>query len=104
MSKQEAVSELTKQQAQAELTPLREQLKKWGAEYYEQDNPSVEDYVYDRAYQRLVEIEQRFPDLVVPDSPTQRVGGRGKPTQQGDPRDPDAFDGGRLLARRIGGL
>ena len=35
MSKQEAVSELTKQQAQAELTPLREQLKKWGAEYYE---------------------------------------------------------------------
>lgn len=75
MSKQEAVSELTKQQAQAELTPLREQLKKWGAEYYEQDNPSVEDYVYDRAYQRLVEIEQRFPDLVVPDSPTQRVGG-----------------------------
>ena len=35
----------------------------------------MEDYVYDRAYQRLVEIEQRFPDLVVPDSPTQRVGG-----------------------------
>ena len=70
------VSELTEAAAKAELGPLRQQLTQWGKEYYEQDQPSVEDYVYDRAYQRLVQIENRFPQLVTPDSPTQRVGGQ----------------------------
>jgi DNA ligase (NAD+) len=76
MAKEQAVSELTKEEATRELGPLRDQLRTWGEEYYEQDAPSVADYVYDRAYQRLVEIERRFPDLVTPDSPTQRVGGQ----------------------------
>lgn len=71
-----AVSALTKEQAAAELGPLRDQLRQWGREYYEQDAPTVEDYVYDRSYQRLVQIEDRFPDLVTADSPTQRVGGQ----------------------------
>ena len=71
-----AVSALTKEQAAVELGPLRDQLRQWGREYYEQDAPTVEDYVYDRSYQRLVQIEDRFPDLVTADSPTQRVGGQ----------------------------
>ena len=71
-----AVSALTKEEAAAELGPLRDQLRQWGREYYEQDAPTVEDYVYDRSYQRLVQIEDRFPDLVTADSPTQRVGGQ----------------------------
>lgn len=70
------VSDLSHDQAQAELPTLRAQLIQWGKEYYEQDQPTVEDYVYDRTYQRLVEIESKFPDLVSPDSPTQRVGGQ----------------------------
>lgn len=70
------VSDLSHDQAQAELPTLRAQLIQWGKEYYEQDQPTVEDYVYDRTYQRLVEIENKFPDLVSPDSPTQRVGGQ----------------------------
>ncbi|MBB1062851.1 NAD-dependent DNA ligase LigA [Limosilactobacillus fastidiosus] len=69
------VEQLTVEQAKKEIGPLREQLTQWGKEYYEQDNPTVEDYVYDRQYQRLVQIEQRFPELQTPDSPTQRVGG-----------------------------
>ena len=70
------VSDLSHDQAQVELPTLRAQLIQWGKEYYEQDQPTVEDYVYDRNYQRLVEIEGKFPDLVSPDSPTQRVGGQ----------------------------
>lgn len=69
------VSELSLEQAKQEVKPLRKQLSQWGKEYYEQDQPTVEDYVYDREYQRLVQLEQRFPELVTPDSPTQRVGG-----------------------------
>ncbi|MCI1975594.1 MAG: NAD-dependent DNA ligase LigA [Limosilactobacillus sp.] len=69
------VEQLTLDQAKNEIGPLREQIAQWGKEYYEQDNPTVEDYVYDRQYQRLVQIEQRFPELQTPDSPTQRVGG-----------------------------
>ena len=75
MHTQTPVDQLTLAAAKQEITPLREQLTKWGREYYEQDNPSVEDYVYDRAYQRLVELEQRFPELKTSDSPTQHVGG-----------------------------
>ncbi len=75
MDKQTPVDQLTLAAAKQEITPLREQLTKWGREYYEQDNPSVEDYVYDRVYQRLVELEQRFPELKTSDSPTQHVGG-----------------------------
>lgn len=75
MDKRIPVDQLTLAAAKQEIAPLREQLTKWGREYYEQDNPSVEDYVYDRAYQRLVELEQRFPELKTSDSPTQHVGG-----------------------------
>ncbi len=75
MTEQKSVNNLTREEATKEIGPLKERLIKWGKEYYEQDAPSVEDYVYDREYQRLVEIEQRFPELVTPDSPTQRVGG-----------------------------
>lgn len=75
MDKPTPVDQLTLAAAKQEIAPLREQLIKWGQEYYEQDNPSVEDYVYDRAYQRLVELEQRFPELKTSDSPTQHVGG-----------------------------
>lgn len=69
------VEQLTLEQAKKEIGPLRDQITQWGKEYYEQDNPTVEDYVYDRQYQRLVQLEQRFPELQSPDSPTQRVGG-----------------------------
>ena len=71
-----AEEQITLDEAKKEIGPLRQQLIQWGKEYYEQDNPSVEDYVYDRQYQRLVELEARFPELVTPDSPTQRVGGQ----------------------------
>ena len=60
-------------QAAIEIIALREQLNRWAHEYYVQDAPSVPDAEYDRAYQRLQALEAEHPDLVTPDSPTQRV-------------------------------
>jgi DNA ligase (NAD+) len=53
---------------------LRERLNRWSHEYYALDDPSVSDAEYDRHYDELVVLEQKHPELVTPDSPTQRVG------------------------------
>ncbi len=53
---------------------LRERLARWTYEYNVLDDPSVEDAVYDRSYDELVALEAEHPELVRPDSPTQRVG------------------------------
>ncbi|WP_125573677.1 NAD-dependent DNA ligase LigA [Levilactobacillus huananensis] len=66
---------LTEEQAAAEAAKLRPQLLAWGKQYYDADAPSVEDDVYDRVYARLVALEEAFPAIVTPESPTQRVGG-----------------------------
>ena len=44
-------------------------------EYYTQDQPTVSDSEYDKLYRELVELEKSNPDLILPDSPTQAVGG-----------------------------
>ncbi|MBT9676533.1 NAD-dependent DNA ligase LigA [Levilactobacillus brevis] len=69
------IKTLTVDQAAEEAADLRPQLLEWGKQYYEADAPSVEDDVYDRVYARLVALETAFPEIVTPDSPTQRVGG-----------------------------
>jgi DNA ligase (NAD+) len=53
---------------------LRAQLSRWLYEYHVLDDPSVDDATYDRAYDELVALEEAHPELVTPDSPTQRVG------------------------------
>lgn len=55
---------------------LRIQLNQYSHEYYVADKPTVEDYVYDRLYKELSDIETEYPDLITSDSPTQRVGGK----------------------------
>ena len=64
------------QQAESRVAQLRTQLNQYAYEYYVKDQPSVEDYVYDKLYQELVELEEAYPDLITSDSPTQRVGGK----------------------------
>ena len=58
----------------ARAAELRERLTRWSYEYHVLDDPSVEDAVYDANYDELVALEQAHPELVTPDSPTQRVG------------------------------
>lgn len=48
----------------------------YATEYYTSDNPSVSDSEYDRLYRELVELEAAYPDQVLADSPTHRVGGK----------------------------
>ena len=51
-------------------------LNRYATEYYTSDNPSVSDSEYDRLYRELVELEAAYPDQVLVDSPTHRVGGK----------------------------
>lgn len=53
---------------------LRQQLQKASYAYYVLDHPIMEDAVYDRLYRELQDLEQQYPSLISPDSPTQRVG------------------------------
>ncbi|MGD9773249.1 NAD-dependent DNA ligase LigA [Diaphorobacter sp.] len=59
--------------AATKIKALRDQLNRWAHEYYVQDAPSVPDAEYDRVFQQLQALEGAYPELVTPDSPTQRV-------------------------------
>ena len=58
------------------MKELVELLNRYATEYYTSDNPSVSDSEYDRLYRELVELEIAYPEQVLPDSPTHRVGGK----------------------------
>lgn len=60
---------------QQRIEELKEQLNRWSHEYYVEDKPTATDAEYDKAYHELVALEVEHPELVTPDSPTQRVGG-----------------------------
>lgn len=59
-----------------ELSQLKKEIQEHNRRYYVEDSPSVSDYEYDMLMRRLKEIEKEHPELIAPDSPTQRVGGQ----------------------------
>ena len=59
----------------SEIRTLRETLNQAGYRYYVLDDPDLPDYEYDRLLRRLEELEAAHPEEIIPDSPTQRVGG-----------------------------
>ena len=59
-----------------QIEQLRSTLNEHNYRYYVLDDPSISDFEYDRLLRQLEELEARHPELVTPDSPTQRVGGR----------------------------
>ena len=69
------MADITLDEAKKEARLLRNQRDKWADAYYSKDAPEVEDNVYDQKYSRLLELEKQFPEIVTPDSITQRVGG-----------------------------
>ncbi|KRN23566.1 NAD-dependent DNA ligase LigA [Lacticaseibacillus camelliae] len=69
------IAAMTHSDAATAVQPLVDQLNQWRREYYDQDAPTVDDHQYDMAYQKLLALEAKFPDLVLPDSPSQAVGG-----------------------------
>ncbi len=64
----------TKAVIRKEVEKLREELNHHARLYYVLDKPEITDAEYDKMYRRLVELEGQYPDLITPDSPTQRVG------------------------------
>ena len=66
---------MNEQDAKRRVAELSEQLERYNYEYYVQDNPSVDDFTYDTLMHELADLERQFPQLLSPQSPTQRVGG-----------------------------
>lgn len=67
---------MSAQEVALTLQQLKQRLAEYDYHYYVLDAPLVTDNEYDGLYRQLVEIEQQFPELVTPDSPSQRVGGQ----------------------------
>ena len=67
---------MERQTAKELARELREKIEYYSKLYYEQDDPAISDYEFDRLMHRLIDLEEEYPELVTPDSPTHRVGGR----------------------------
>src|SRR5438477_9406627 len=65
-----------KRQAAKRITQLRREVEEHNRRYHEEAAPTISDRKYDELYSELVDLETRFPQLLTPDSPTQRVGGK----------------------------
>src|SRR3954469_15141711 len=66
---------MTHAQARARHAELADEIRAHDEAYYVRAQPSISDQAYDRLYHELLDLEKQFPDLVTPDSPSQRVGG-----------------------------
>ncbi|MGW8460546.1 NAD-dependent DNA ligase LigA [Bacillus atrophaeus] len=66
---------MDKEAAKRRAEDLRSIINQYSYEYYTLDEPSVPDSEYDKLMQELLDLEEEYPDLRTPDSPTQRVGG-----------------------------
>lgn len=69
---------MDRNQAEARIQNLREELERHINLYYNMDSPEISDYEYDTMMQELKSLEKEFPDLVLETSPTQKVGGTAK--------------------------
>lgn len=64
--------------AKTRIEELKKKLEYHSNRYYNMDDPEISDYEYDSMMQELKKLEKEHPELVTPDSPTQRVGGTAK--------------------------
>ncbi|MFY9605651.1 MAG: NAD-dependent DNA ligase LigA [Thermoplasmata archaeon] len=65
-----------REKAKRRMRDLVDRISYHDVKYYVEDNPEISDYEYDMLVRELAELEERFPELVLPDSPTQRVSGK----------------------------
>ncbi len=65
-----------KSEAQKEIENLRAEIERHNELYYQSDAPEISDFEFDQLLERLKALETEYPELVTPDSPTQRVGGK----------------------------
>jgi DNA ligase (NAD+) len=62
-----------------QIESLRAEIEKHNHSYYDLDAPTISDFAYDALMRQLKALEKEHPELIVPDSPTQRVGERPSP-------------------------
>ncbi|MDK2799467.1 MAG: ligase [Clostridiales bacterium] len=62
--------------AKKRIKELRETIEYHNYKYYVEDDPEITDFEYDKLLKELEDLEKQFPELITPDSPTQRVGGK----------------------------
>jgi DNA ligase (NAD+) len=74
------LAQLSYRAAKDYIDELRREIRRHDYLYYVKDRPEISDEAFDRLFDTLKRIEERFPDLITPDSPTQRIGG--KPQKQ----------------------
>ncbi|MCC7293615.1 MAG: NAD-dependent DNA ligase LigA [Phycisphaerales bacterium] len=67
---------MTRQHIEKRIAELREEIRRHDVHYYVEDKPVIADRQYDALLEELKRLETQHPDLVTPDSPTQRVGGQ----------------------------
>ncbi len=65
---------LSREAARNRIEALRQEIRRHDYLYYVKDRPEISDSEYDRLFHELVELETTYPELITPDSPTQRVG------------------------------
>ncbi len=65
---------MKKKDFKTEIKKLREELNYHNYKYYVENNPVISDYEYDQLLKKLEAFESKYPELITPDSPTQRVG------------------------------
>ncbi|KPJ65122.1 aromatic ring-opening dioxygenase LigA [candidate division WOR-1 bacterium DG_54_3] len=66
---------MDRSQAKKKIEKLRKEIHHHDYLYYVLDKPEISDAAYDKLFRELQDLEKKFPDLISPDSPTQRVGG-----------------------------
>lgn len=66
---------MNKEEAKAKILELSKIIENHNYNYYILARPSISDFDFDMLLNELIELEKQFPDLILPDSPTQRVGG-----------------------------
>ncbi len=58
------------------VSELRAKINQASYEYYVLESPTITDFEFDKLYRELIDLETKYPELITPDSPTQRVGGK----------------------------
>jgi len=66
---------MNKKSAKKEIEKLRKEINYHNYKYYVENEPVISDYEFDQLLKKLEQLEKEYPDLITPDSPTQRVGG-----------------------------
>lgn len=66
---------MDKKNAKKKIQKIRDEINYHNHKYYVENNPVISDYEFDQLLKELEKLEEKYPDLIAPDSPTQRVGG-----------------------------